>query len=586
MKGFKSMLKKINFIFTKKQKKRLALMFIVILIGAFMELVGVAAIIPFMEMILSPGTIEQQRYIGTIYRMLSVQSPKHFIIISAIVLILIYILKNGYIALMYNLQYRFTYNNQRRLSTRILKAYMQQPYLFHVSHNSAELMRNISTDTTMFFQAVLGTLQLMTEICVCGVLGVFLMYTDKTITIGVVTLMILFLLVFLKKFKKQLSISADQSRYYTAGLTKWLQQSFGGIKEIKVLSREKYFKDNYDADYYGFVKSQREYMLFQIIPRPVMEAVCMSGILLVIAFKMYMGVDSKYFITTLSAFAVAAFRMLPSFNRIASNLSIIMFNKASVDAVYEDLKQVENLMEIQQNAPSEERLKYKESIIVKDVCFTYLGTDAEVLCDVNLRIPKNRAVALIGPSGAGKTTLADIILGVLHPTGGSVMVDGIDIFEHLRGWQQNLGYIPQNIYLMDDTIRNNIAFGVPENEIDDEQIKRVIKEAQLDGFIQTLPDRLQTVVGELGVRLSGGQRQRIGIARALYTDPEILVLDEATSALDNDTETAVMEAIEHLSGSKTMIIIAHRLTTIRNCEIVYEVKNGTAILQKTPVESD
>ena len=574
-----NMLKKINYIFSAKQKSRLVLLFVMILVGAFFELVGVAAILPFMKMILAPGTIEQQRYIGTIYRFLKMQSPRQFMILFSVVLILIYIVKNMYIALMYNLQYRFTYNNQRRLSTRILNAYMQQPYSFHVSHNSAELMRNISTDTNMFFQAVLGALQLLTEVCVCGVLAVFLMYTDKTITIGVAILLIVFLAVFFKGFRKRLSSAADQSRYYTASLTKWLQQSFGGIKEIKVLSREGYFRQHYDADYRGFVKSQREYMLFQIIPRPVMEAVCMSGILLVIAIKMYVGVNSAYFVPTLSAFAVAAFRMLPSFNRIASNLSIVMFNKVSVDAVFQDLKQIEGAQTNWGEQTRDDDLKYKEIIEIVDLSFIYPGTDIKVLNQINLQIPKNKAVAFIGPSGAGKTTLADIILGVLRPTEGHVFADGIDVFEHLSGWQKNLGYIPQNIYLLDDTIQNNIALGIPEDEIDDNQIKCVLRDAQLESFVDSLPEGLQTMVGELGVRLSGGQRQRIGIARALYTNPEILVLDEATSALDNDTENAVMEAIENLTGSKTLIIIAHRLTTIRNCELVYEVKNGNVTLQ-------
>ena len=574
-----SMLKKINYIFSAKQKSRLVLLFVMILAGAFLELVGVAAIIPFMKMILSPEVVEQQRYIGTIYRFLEMQSPRQFIILFSIILIFIYIAKNVYIALMYNLQYRFTYNNQRRLSTRILSAYMQQPYLFHVSHNSAELMRNISTDTHMFFQAVLGALQLLTEVCVCGVLAIFLMYTDKTITIGVAVLLVVFLAVFFKGFRKRLSTAADQSRYYTAGLTKWLQQSFGGIKEIKVLSRENYFKQHYDVDYRGFVKSQREYMLFQVIPRPVMEAVCISGILLVIAFKMYIGVNSGYFVPILSAFAVAAFRMLPSFNRIASNLSIVMFNKVSVDAVFQDLKQIEELQVDQDKQMKEDVLEYNERIELENLSFLYPETDVKVLNHVNLQIPKNKAVALVGPSGAGKTTLADIILGVLEPTEGHVFADGTDVFEHLTGWQKNLGYIPQNIYLLDDTIQNNIALGVPEDEIDETQIRRVLQDAQLEPFIDSLPDGLQTMVGELGVRLSGGQRQRIGIARALYTNPEILVLDEATSALDNDTETAVMEAIEHLAGSKTLIIIAHRLTTIRNCELVYEVKDGNVTLR-------
>lgn len=569
------MLKKINFIFTKSQKRRLVMLFVVILIGTFLELLGVTAILPFINVILSPDKIESMKYLGDIYRWLGMKTPNEFILLAAIVLIVIYIVKNAYVAEMYNLQYRFVYNNQRRLSLRILDAYLKQPYSFHLSHNSSELMRNVSTDTNMFFAAVLGTIQLLTELCVCAVLAIFLFFMDKSITIGVAVFLTLFIIIFYRGFRKNLAHTAERNRYYTAGITKWLQQSFGGMKEIKVLSRERFFLQNYEHDYKEYADAQRKYLFMQIVPRPVMEAMCVSGLLLVVAMKLYIGVSGTYFVTTLSVFAVAAFRMLPSFNRITNSLSVIMFNKVSVDAVYEDLKQVEELQkQIDEKKEDYENVSMQKEIKIENLQFRYPNTDHYVLDHVSLSIPKNKSVAFIGPSGAGKTTLADIILGVLEPEGGTVLVDGINIFNNLDAWHHNLGYIPQSIFLTDDTIRNNIAFGIPEDEISDEQIQHVLREAQLEDFVGSLPDGVDTIIGERGVRLSGGQRQRIGIARALYTNPEVLVLDEATSALDNDTETAVMEAIDNLSGNKTLIVIAHRLTTIKNCEIVYEVRDG------------
>ena len=275
-------------------------------------------------------------------------------------------------------------------------------------------------------------------------------------------------------------------------------------------------------------------------------------------------------------FAVAAFRLLPSFNRITNFLSIILFNKPAVDAVYHDLKEIEQI-EKGTNYNEKENVKrtqLKKKIEIRNVCFHYPESEQKVLDMVSFEIKKNQSVAFIGPSGAGKTTLADILLGALAPTYGEIKVDGENINENLRSWQKNLGYIPQTIYLMDDTIKNNIAFGIEESEIDQKKLEEAIEKAQLRDFIEALPEGLETEVGERGVKLSGGQRQRIGIARALYNDPDVLVLDEATSALDNDTEKAVMEAIENLSGSKTLIIIAHRLTTIQNCDIVFEVKEG------------
>lgn len=578
------MLKKINFIFTKSQKKRLVLLLIIILIGTLLELLGVTAILPFMNIILNPNSIFSNKYWNAIYEFCRFETPSQFIMLFSVALIVIYVVKNLYISMMYNLQYRFVYNNQKRLASRMLDAYMKQPYLFHLSHNSAELMRNVNSDTTMFFQAVLGTIQLVTEICVCLVLVVFLMFTDKTITIGVAGFLSVFVLVFFKVFKKNLADTAERSRQYYAGMTKWLQQSFGGMKEIKVMSREHYFLENYVDNYSEYAEAQRQYMFMQIIPRPIMEAMCVSGLLLVVSFKLSLGVNSTYFISTLSVFAVAAFRMLPSFNRITNNLSIIMFNKVSVDAVYHDLKEIESIKSNQKEwTGTKEGMRLSKELCIKDLTFAYPGSDNDVLNKVSLNIPKNKAVAFIGPSGAGKTTLADIVLGVLKPNSGSVTVDGMDIFENLDAWHQTLGYIPQVIYLMDDTIRNNIAFGLPENEIDEKRIHNALKEAQLEEFVASLPEGVETVIGERGVRLSGGQRQRIGIARALYTNPDILVLDEATSALDNDTETAVMEAIDSLAGNKTLIIIAHRLTTIKNCELIFEVRDGN-VTQKTSSE--
>lgn len=570
--------KKINYIFSKSQKKKLFLLFFAILLGTFLELLGVSAILPFMNIIMSQESIENMKYWGDLYRFLGMESPNQFIMLFAIALIAIYIVKNIYIALMYDWQYRFTYDNQKELSTRMLRAYMQQPYLFHLSHNSAELMRNVGLDVEMFFRAVKAVLQLLTEMCVCLVLVIYLMYVDKSITIGVATFLSVFIVIFFKGFKKMLTSTAEECRHYTEGTTKWLQQSFGGMKEIKVLGRESFFLNQYDYDYHGYAETQRKYLFLQVVPRPIMEAMCVSGLLLVVAIKLYMGVKGTYFISALSVFAIAAFRMLPSFTRITNNMSVLMFNKVAVDAVYHDLQEVEKLTkESSVKQKNLDDLKLNNSIEIKDVYFCYPNIEKEVLNHIYLSIPKNRSVALIGPSGAGKTTLADIILGVLEPQQGNVLVDDIDVYKNLDAWHRNLGYISQTIYLTDDTIRNNIAFGIPENEIDESRIIGALKEAQLDVFVDGLPDGMYTLIGERGVRLSGGQRQRIGIARALYTNPDVLVLDEATSALDNDTESAVMEAIDNLSGNKTLIIIAHRLTTIKNCQMVYEVKDGQVV---------
>lgn len=570
----KKMLNELRYIFDRKQKIGLLLMMIAIGIGTILELLGVTMVLPFIDVVMNPEAIQKKWYLIWTYEKLGFQSDVDFMVFISVALIIIYVVKNIYLCIMYNLQYHFTFSNQRKLAYRMLECYMRQPYSFHLSHNSADLIRNVSTDTNMMFLGVLAILQLITESMVCVVLGIFLFIQDKSITIGVTVILGGFLVVFARGFKGYLSRIGSEDRKYNAGITKWLLQSFGGIKEIKIMEREDFFLHNFDFNYKNYSNCERTYRFLQVAPRPIMEAVSIGALLSVVAFKLLRGTHSTYFVSTLSVFAIAAFRLLPSINRVTNYMSVIMFNKPAIDAVYHDLKQIDELEKNKvQKKKDEEALSVKKEIRIKNLSFRYPDAEKYVLKSINFNIEKNTSTAFIGPSGAGKTTLADIILGALEPTEGSVEVDGTDIGEHMQAWHKNLGYIPQNIYLMDDTIRNNIAFGIAEEEIDEDKIWRALEQAQLKEFIAKLEKGLDTEIGEAGVRLSGGQRQRIGIARALYNDPEVLMLDEATSALDNETESAVMEAIDHLSGRKTLIIIAHRLSTIKNCDIIYEIKD-------------
>lgn len=571
----KNPLKQFRYIFDKKQKIGLVFLLIAIIIGTFFELAGVTAIMPFIDVVMDPGSIHKKWYLIWAYDLLNFQTETAFVVFIAVMLIIVYIVKNIYLCFMYNMQYRFTYENQRKIAVRMLNAYLKQPYAYHRVHPSSELMRNISTDTERMFQGVLSILQLITELCVCAALGIFLFIMDKSITIGVGVIMAVFLLVFAKGFKNYLTYIGEENRKYSARITKWLQQSFGGIKETKILEREDYFLEQFEVNYRKSAGYDRRYRFLQVAPRPVMEMVCVAALLAVVIVKLLRGTSSAYFVTTISVFAVGAFRLMPSINRVANYISVLMFTKSSVSSVYHDLKEVEELECMETRNKEESPLRVKNGIHVKNVCFRYPDADHDVLTDINLEIKKKQSIAFIGPSGAGKTTLADIILGVLEPTKGEICVDGNDIRNHMCAWHKNIGYIPQHIYLMDASIKENIAFGIHEEDIDEKQLQEAIEQAQLKEMLEGLREGLDTVIGESGVRLSGGQRQRIGIARALYNNPDVLVLDEATSALDNDTEKAVMDAIEGLSGNKTLIIIAHRLTTIRNCDVVYEVKDGT-----------
>lgn len=567
------MIKQFRYIFNRKQKAGLLLLLIAIIVGTFLELAGVTAIMPFIDVVMNPETIDRKWYLKIPYESLNFQNTTVFIIFVAVVLIAVYILKNVYLCFMYYAQYRFTYDNRRKVATRMLNAYLKQPYSYHRIHPSSELMRNISTDTERMFDCVLSILQLFTEGCVCVVLVVYLFIMDKSITIGVGAILSLFVLVFYRGFKKYLNYVGNENRKYAARITQWLQQSFGGIKEAKILEREDYFLNQFDYNYKKSASYDRKYRFLQVAPRPIMEMVFVAAILAVIIVKLLNGTQSAYFVSTLSVFAIAAFRLMPSMNRITNYMSVLMFTKGSVEKVYHDLQEVERLEKNKPMETADVSLELKKEIQIRNLSFRYPDASENVLENISFTIPKNRSIAFIGPSGAGKTTLADIILGVLEPTAGQICVDGIDIQNCMSAWHKNIGYIPQSIYLMDASIRENVAFGIPEEQIDETCLRRALEEAQLKEFVDSLPEGLDTVIGESGVRLSGGQRQRIGIARALYNDPDVLVLDEATSALDNETEKAVMDAIDRLAGNKTLIIIAHRLTTITNCDVIYEVKD-------------
>lgn len=570
------MLNKINYVLNKKQKINLMVLLVVIFIGAFVELLGVSAIMPVIEVAMNPAVIDEKWYLILIMDTMGFSDANEVLVFWALLLIVIYILKNIYVTMMYNLQYRFIFNNQQRLSVKMMKSYMKQDYLFHVSKNVAEFQRNITNDVNGFFTVVLNVLQFLAEFSVSVVLVVFLFVKDWVSTVAVASLLFLFLLFFAGFFKKVLVKKGEESRQANLLVTKWLLQSFSGIKEVKVTNAEPFFISNYDKQYKKCATVQRQQSILTYLPRPVMETVCICSLLFAMIIKLTVAKsDITSFVTTLSVFAVASFRMLPSFNKITGYLSGMMFNKPSIDAVYNDLKEIEALLDKKTVDRQDTReVTFEDCIKLNNVSFQYPENDKWVLRHADLEIKKNTSVALIGASGAGKTTAADLILGILESQAGAVTIDGINIKECMSSWHENIGYIPQTIYLMDDTIRANIAFGVPEAEIDDEAIEQAMKEAQLDVFVHSLKEGTGTVVGDRGVKLSGGQRQRIGIARALYRTPKVLVLDEATSALDNETEKEVMQAIDGLHGTRTMIVIAHRLSTIKKCDRIYEVGNG------------
>lgn len=576
---------KISYIFNSKQKAQSVLLCVGLFIGALFELVGVSLITELITLISDASKIHENALLQSVYDIFKCKSDRHFYIIIVIALILVYLVKNIYLLWINYVQYTFIYDNQLKLSTRLIDCYLKKPYTYHLDKNSAEMVRNVMLDSERFFQMLLSVFLTISELLVSVFLCIFLLVVDWFITVSVVVILALFSGLFLVIFKGKAKEYGKINQIYDGKMHQSINQALGAVKDIKILHREKYFSNAFFGYGRNKMDAVRNNNILGQAPKYLIETVCIGAVMFVIVVKLFQGNDLGTMIPQLAAFALAAFKLLPSVSKVNNYANLIIFLKPSVDLIYRDIKDTEDMInyEIQDkdgniislvDKKSEDNTKTK-SIKIENLSYRYPHTDRDVIKNVSFEIPLDNSIGLMGPSGAGKSTLADVILGILTPTEGRVMYGDMNVHEHPLKWSKKLAYIPQSIFLSDETIRNNVAFGIEDSDIDDEKVWKALKEAQLDDFVKSLPDRLDTQVGERGVRLSGGQRQRIGIARALYDNPEILVLDEATSALDSETETAVMEAIDRLAGSKTLILIAHRLSTLKNCNLIYKVEDGT-----------
>ncbi len=575
--------KKFRSILSAHQKIRIAQLIILMVIGGILETVSVSMILPFMNMIMSPDKIINNFYIHKICIYLNIYDTKVFLVFMALALALLYFFKNIYLVFEYNVQYRFVYGNMFAMQHQLLHNFIHKPYEYFLSVNSGEIIRIVNVDTPNTFAMLLSLLNLFTEIVVSAMLLITVFFTAPDITLimaAVLAVLLLFMNMILKPRLKRAGVNYQKA---SAGVNKWLLQSIQGIKEIKVMTKEGFFQENFDRQGSECIKSLRKNQIYSIMPRFFIEAVCMGTMLIVIAGLIYNGLDLQSLIPMLTAVAMAAVRLLPAVNRISSFLASISYNEPMMDKLIENLKKITekesaDLGDALADSAAESRdgdvPVLERELKASSVSFRYPKTKKCILNGASMIIRYGESVGIVGESGAGKTTVVDIILGLLQPQEGGIYIDGINIQCNIQAWMKQIGYIPQSIFMLDDTILANVAFGIAQEDISVENVWRVLKEASLDKFVKTLPDTIYTQIGERGVRLSGGQRQRIGIARALYLNPEILVFDEATSALDNKTESEIMESINNLRGKKTMIIIAHRLTTLQSCDRIYRVENG------------
>lgn len=579
----KDIIIKFSKILNKQQKVRVIVIGIMMIIGAFLETFGVGLILPLVSAIMTPNIIATNRYAKWICDLLSIHKTSSFILVIIVALIFIYIFKNLYLFLEYYVQYRFICNNRFSTQSRLLEVYLYRPYDFFLNAESGEIIRVVIDDTRNAFNLLSTVLAFFTEAVVSVALIVAIIATDPVMAVLLAVVLGGLMLLINQLIKPVLQKAGIRYQQNSAKMNKWLLQSINGIKEVKIAKREEYFLAQFSKYGKCAIDSEKKNNVLGTVPRLSIEALGISSMLTVIALLMWSGRDINTMLPQLSAFAMAAVRLMPSVNRMSASLNSMAYMKPALDKLLEHLNSTEQWKQGKATVdgthsytegPENGLQNLRREIALSDITFCYPNVEHAVLEHANMSIPIGTSVGIVGSSGAGKTTVVDVMLGLLKPQSGQVLADGVDIETAYHAWLSHIGYIPQMIFMLDDSIRGNVAFGIETEEIDDQAVWKALEEAQLAEFVHSLPEGLDTQIGERGIRLSGGQRQRIGIARALYSDPELLIFDEATSALDNETESAIMESINALHGKKTMVIIAHRLTTIEGCDMVYRVENG------------
>ena len=575
-----SLFQKLNYIFDKKQKGSLVVLAVMILIGGVFETLGVSMLIPAVNAIMQPDLVREkiEKFPALSHFLtqdLQLNTDAKLLCALFGFLIGLYVVKNLYLLLLAYKQNRFIARARNDMISRVMREFLNRPYEEYLGADIPTVFRITDGDIPHTFSLVLALLQLMTECVVSLFLVIYLIRVNWQMTLLLMLVLALLTLWNAKVLKKKLNAIGKRNQDIQSRIAKWRIQSIYGLKDVKVLNRQDFFIRNYYESGKVGAELATKYAVLNNLPHLVIETIFMATILGFMMALLTSGQNLSAFLPQLMAFGVAAIRVMPSANRINTYMTEIAYEQPSLDFVYENLTdamKTNKKMAAERAKVAGGALHLEKEIRLEGITFRYPDGDRNIFTDASMVIPKGKSVGIKGASGAGKSTIVDILLGLLHVQKGEITCDGANIFSNYESWLSQIGYIPQSIYLIDESIRDNIAFGIDEREIDDARIREVAAEAQLLEFIDSLPEGLDTKIGDRGVRLSGGQRQRIGIARALYHNPEILVFDEATSALDNETEAALMGAINSFHGRKTMIIIAHRLNTIENCDLIYEVK--------------
>lgn len=572
----KSMVRKLYEIFTPQERMQALLIFFAGLITAFAQMAGVFSVFPFINVAMDPASIQDSPWLTLAYTAFSFSSPREFMAALGIAVVLLVILSNGITALTMWAKTRFVLNRNYTLSNRLLAVYLSRPYTFFLINNTSDLGKNVLSEINQLTSSFLMPLfEAMINILILVVI-VFMLFSVNPavtlVTLGFLGTVYGTLNYFLKVKLKQKGaerMEANKKRFRAA------TEALSSIKISRVIGAEPFFLDRFAENSRKFADLNVFAKVVGQLPSYLMESIVFGGLILFVVLALVRGGEVSAVVPMVSLYAFAGKRLIPSLQQIYSSVTQIYYNKAILDRLYQDLVSDEQPDLFPKEGVEKEELPFRHRIVLENIHFRYPEGERNVIDGLDLEIPRESVVGLVGSTGSGKTTLVDIILGLHIPKEGRMLIDDTPVAPaNIRAWRRKIGYVPQDIYLSDDTVTRNIAFGIPDDRIDEEQVRRAARIAALDDFIQTLPEQYGTVIGERGVRLSGGQRQRIGLARALYRSPEVLVLDEATSSLDGATEETVLNAIRSASKAKTVIMIAHRLNTLKDCDVIYMLEKG------------
>ena len=570
-------LKKINFLVTKGERKRVIVLIFLLFLGMILEVFGLGILIPILSLLLDPENIDNEFGLIFIKNFLPEVSNKIFVLIFLTTILVTYLVKSLFLIYLNHKQNRFLADLTAEISNKLFEKYLRQSYNFHLNKNSSDLIKNIQIETNFLNLYLLYLITICIESGFVLAVLATLIYIEPFGAISIGVFYGFLSVLFLQFTKRKLKEWGETREKLDNSLSKISLEGLGGIKEILILGKSSFFIDQFSKKSFSKARNNSNQATVSQIPRFYLELISVAALVSFIFIQVIQGKDTVNLFTILGVFVAATFRMIPSLNRIIGAFQSIKFYKPSVDIIFNEIN---NLEYFHYDIDNETKFEFEKDIKIKNLSFNFDGSP-NILKEVNLEIKKGQTIGIVGESGSGKSTLIDLIIGLHHPISGEIIIDGVPGRQLGELWRRKIGYVSQTIYLTDSTIKNNIAFGISNDKIDDDRVKDVLNKVKLETFIKSLNKGFNTRVGERGIQISGGQKQRIGIARALYNDPEILILDEATSALDTETEKGIINSISELKGDMTIIMIAHRLTTLSDCDIIYKIQNVNILKSKT-----